>query len=115
MVPYPRRFLPYLANQRWRGRRGLQYSGVVRLERMTRGVYRIAQYPADRLAQYREAILWARASQGPEHVALSHDTALLVYGISDANPSRVHLSVPMSARLRRERLRWITVHRAILS
>lgn len=86
-----------------------------RLERMTRGVYRIAQYPADRLAQYREAILWARASEGPEQVALSHETALLVYGISDANPSRVHLTVPMSARLRRERPGWITVHRAILS
>jgi predicted transcriptional regulator of viral defense system len=86
-----------------------------RLERMTRGVYRIAQYPADRLAQYREAILWARASQGPEHVALSHETALLVYGISDANPSRVHLTVPLSARLRRERPRWIAIHRANLS
>ena len=83
-----------------------------RLERMTRGVYRIAQYPADRLAQYREAILWARASQGPEQVALSHETALLVYGISDVNPSRVHLTVPVSARLRQERPRWIAVHRA---
>src|SRR5579863_2882724 len=86
-----------------------------RLERMTRGVYRIAQYPADRLAQYREAILWARASQGPEQVALSHETALLVYGISDENPSRVHLTVPLSARLRRERPRWIAIHRANLS
>lgn len=86
-----------------------------RLERMTRGVYRIAQYPSDRLAQYREAILWARASQGPEQVALSHETALLVYGISDENPSRVHLTVPLSARLRRERPRWIAIHRANLS
>src|ERR1035437_7706843 len=86
-----------------------------RLERMTRGVYRIAQYPADRLAQYREAILWARASQGPEQVALSHETELMVYGISDVNPSRVHLTVPVSARLRRERPGWIAVHRAILS
>jgi predicted transcriptional regulator of viral defense system len=86
-----------------------------RLERMTRGVYRIAQYPADRLAQYREAILWARASQGPAQVALSHETALLVYGIADENPSRVHLTVPLSARLRRERPRWIAIHRANLS
>jgi predicted transcriptional regulator of viral defense system len=82
---------------------------------MTRGVYRIAQYPADRFGQYREAILWARASQGPGQLALSHDTALLVYGISDANPSHVHLIVPFSARLRRERPKWITVHHANLS
>lgn len=85
-----------------------------RLERMSRGVYRIAHYPADRLAQYREAILWARASQGPEHAALSHETALVLYGISDVNPSHVHLTVPLSARLRRERPKWITIHRADL-
>lgn len=43
---------------------------------MTRGVYRITQYPTDRLAQYREAIFWVRACQVPEQVALSHETAL---------------------------------------
>jgi predicted transcriptional regulator of viral defense system len=86
-----------------------------RLERMTRGVYRIAHYPADRLAQYREAVLWAQASQGPERIALSHETALLLYGISDVNPSRVHLTVPKSARLRREHPEWIVIHRADLT
>jgi predicted transcriptional regulator of viral defense system len=82
---------------------------------MTRGVYRIAHYPADRLAQYREAVLWAQASQGPERIALSHETALLLYGISDVNPSRVHLTVPKSARLRREHPEWIVIHRADLT
>jgi predicted transcriptional regulator of viral defense system len=86
-----------------------------RLERISRGVYRIAHYPADRLAQYREAVLWAQASQGPERIALSHETALLLYGISDVNPSRVHLTVPKSARLRREHPEWITIHRADLT
>ena len=82
---------------------------------MSRGVYRIAHFPADRLAQYREAVLWAQASQGPERVALSHETALLLYGISDVNPARVHLTVPMSARLRREHPEWILIHRADLT
>ena len=87
-----------------------------RLERMSRGVYRIAHYPADRLAQYREAVLWAQASHhGPERVALSHETALILYGISDVNPSRVHLTVPKSARLRREHPEWIMIHRADLA
>jgi predicted transcriptional regulator of viral defense system len=87
-----------------------------RLERMSRGVYRIAHYPADRLAQYREAVLWAQASHhGPERVALSHETALLLYGISDVNPSRVHLTVPRAARLRREHPEWIMIHRADLT
>ncbi len=63
------------------------------------GVYRITDYPADRLAQYHEAVLWAKASQEPESIDFSHETALLLYGISDANPSRVNLTVPTSARL----------------
>jgi predicted transcriptional regulator of viral defense system len=101
---------------------GIQDSVLVRLaqrgrlERMSRGVYRIAHYPTDRLAQYREAVLWAQANHhGPERIALSHETALLIYGISDLNPSRVHLTVPRSVRLRRERPDWITTHQADLA
>ncbi|MBB5060495.1 putative transcriptional regulator of viral defense system [Granulicella aggregans] len=100
---------------------GIQDSVLVRLaqrgrlERMTRGVYRIAHYPSDRLAQYREAVLWAKASQGPEDIALSHETALLLYGISDSNPSRVNLTVPTSARMRRQCPEWVAIHRAVLS
>jgi predicted transcriptional regulator of viral defense system len=86
-----------------------------RLVRTARGVYRIAHYPADRFAQYREAVLWAQASQGPERIALSHETALLVLGISDANPQKVHLTVPKRARLRREKPGWVVLHRADLT
>src|ERR1700732_1899630 len=85
-----------------------------KLERVARGVYRIPYFPVDRLSQYREAVLWARASQGPEKVALSHETALAVYGISDVNPSRVHITVPKAARLRRLKPEWIVIHRAEL-
>ena len=84
------------------------------LERVARGVYRIPYFPADRLSQYREAVLWARASHGPEQVALSHETALGVYGISDVNPSRVHLTVPKNARLRRRKPKWVMIHRCDL-
>jgi predicted transcriptional regulator of viral defense system len=82
-----------------------------KLQRAARGVYRIPYFPADPLSQYREAVLWARASHGPEQVALSHETALGVYGISDVNPARVHLTVPKHARLRRQKPKWITIHR----
>jgi len=85
-----------------------------KLERVARGVYRIPYYPADRLSQYREAVLWARASHGPENIALSHETALAVYGISDMNPSQVHITVPKGARLRRQTPKWIVIHRGDL-
>jgi predicted transcriptional regulator of viral defense system len=86
-----------------------------KLERVARGVYRIPYFPVDRLSQYREAILWARASHGPEKVALSHETALAVYGISDVNPARVHITVPKDARLRRTTPKGIVIHRSTLS
>ena len=83
-----------------------------RLERTARGVYRIAHFPQSRFSQYREALLWAEANHGPESpdVALSHETALALYGISDANPQQVHITVPNAVRLRRERSKWIAVH-----
>jgi len=87
-----------------------------RLERTARGVYRIAHFPQSKFSQYREAILWAEANHGPEEpdVALSHETALALYGVSDANPSLVNITVPKTARLRRERPKWIAVHRGEL-
>ena len=85
-----------------------------KLERVARGVYRIPHFPGDSLSQCREAILWARASHGPEQVALSHETALGVYGISDVNPAHVHLTVPKHARLRRQNPKWVVIHRGDL-
>lgn len=83
-----------------------------RLERIARGVYRIAHFPQSKFSQYREALMWAKANHGAEvpSVALSHETALALYGISDANPSLVNITVPKTARLRRERPKWIAVH-----
>jgi predicted transcriptional regulator of viral defense system len=82
-----------------------------RLERTARGVYRIPYVPTNRFSQYREALLWAQSHRGPNSVALSHETALAVYGISDANPASIHLTVPKSARLRRESPKNIALHR----
>jgi predicted transcriptional regulator of viral defense system len=81
-----------------------------KLERAARGVYRVPYYPVDRFSQYREAVLWVRGSNGPENIALSYDTALAVYGISDVNPSRVHVTVPKDARFRRHQPTWILIH-----
>lgn len=86
-----------------------------RIERTARGVYRVPYLTPGRFAQYREAVLWATASRGPENVALSHSTALAIYGISDANPHSIHLTVPKSARLRRQKPKGIILHREDLT
>jgi len=82
-----------------------------RIERTGRGVYRIPYVPINRFSQYREAVLWAQAHRGPNTVSLSHETALAIYGISDANPAAIHLTVPKSTRLRRESPKSVMVHR----
>jgi predicted transcriptional regulator of viral defense system len=84
-----------------------------RLERVSRGVYRLVHSQRDSLAPYREAVLWAQAHRGPK-VALSHETALVILGLTDANPSSIQLTVPPQARLRRQHPTQIVIHRAIL-
>ena len=86
-----------------------------RIERIARGVYRIPYFSPGQFSQYREAVLWAKATRGPDPVALSHETALAVYGISDANPASIHLTVPSTARLRRRIPKGILVHHGDLS
>ena len=85
-----------------------------RIERTARGVYRIPYVPLDRFSQYREVALWANAHRGPAAVALSHETALGIYGISDADPAFIHLTVPPGPRLRRVHPPGVVIHRAHL-
>jgi predicted transcriptional regulator of viral defense system len=86
-----------------------------RIERTARGVYRIPYVSPGRFSQYREAVLWVKANRGPNQAALSHITALAVYGISDANPSLIHLTIPRSARLRRQIPKGLVLHREDLA
>jgi len=78
-------------------------------------VYRVPYFSPGQFSQYREAVLWAKANRGPDPVAISHTTALAVYGISDANPASIHLTVPADARLRRKTPKGLIVHHADLS
>ena len=86
-----------------------------RIERTSRGVYRVPYLTPGRFSQYREAVLWAKANRGPAQVAISHTTALAAYEISDANPHSIHITVPKAARLRRQKPEAIVVHREDLT
>jgi predicted transcriptional regulator of viral defense system len=67
------------------------------VERVSRGVYRLQRFPSGPLAEYMEAALWPVGAVG----VISHESALALYGVSDANPSRIHLTLPTSYRVRR--------------
>jgi predicted transcriptional regulator of viral defense system len=67
-------------------------------ERIAHGLYRLRLVPhnPDR-DQLMEATLWPRGLG-----VISHDSALELWDLCDVGPAKVHVTVPMSARLRRE-------------
>lgn len=67
------------------------------LERVAHGVYRFPKYPAGEHDHLMLAVLWTRAPEA----ALSHETALDAYGLSDVNPNRIHVTIGKNRRLRR--------------
>lgn len=78
-----------------------------RLERVSRGVYRIPFMPGGRLGPYMEAALWPVGVRG----VLSHETALDLWEVSDVNPAKIHITVPSAHRTQREVPAPYIVHR----
>lgn len=76
------------------------------LERVSRGVYRLVQFPASPMDPYVEAALWPVPHPG----VISHESALAIYGMSDVNPARIHVTVPRSVRIRRTVPRRLALH-----
>ena len=68
-----------------------------RLERSAHGVYRVPQVPATAVDDLMLAVLWTTDPAA----ALSHETALDAYGVSDVNPTKIHVVVPKARRIRR--------------
>jgi len=68
--------------------------------RVTRGVYRLAQFPASPIEDF--YIAWLRC--GPKSV-ISHESALAVHDLSDIIPGEIHVTVPRSASRRRKGIR----------
>lgn len=67
------------------------------LDRVERGIYRVPLVPPSRLDQYLLATLWPDGRG-----AISHESALDLYGISDVNPARLHVTVPSTYRTHRK-------------
>lgn len=67
------------------------------LSRVGQGVYRFPKHPTGMHDPLMLAVLWTRAPEA----ALSHETALDAYGISDVNPDRIHVTIGKRRRLRR--------------
>jgi predicted transcriptional regulator of viral defense system len=72
-----------------------------KLKRISYGVYRFPEWPVSANDTLMEAVLWTR----DRRAALSHDTALSVYELSNINPDKTHVTVtPKSRALQRKRI-----------
>lgn len=60
-----------------------------RLERVGRGAYRVPLLPRTTHDDLAEAVAWT-LGRG----VVSHESALVLHGLSDVSPSRIHLTVP---------------------
>jgi predicted transcriptional regulator of viral defense system len=66
------------------------------LERIDHGIYRVPLIPPGRLDQYMLATLWPDGRGW-----ISHESALDLYGLSDVNPAKIHITVPAGYRTHR--------------
>ena len=78
-----------------------------RLERVAQGLYRVPQVPEMRYGAFMRAILWT----GVPEAALSHETALDAYGVSDINPTKIHMTVDKGRRIAKAGGEGYVLHR----
>jgi predicted transcriptional regulator of viral defense system len=79
------------------------YSKNGRFQRVAHGIYRLAQFPSSRF----EDLFAAWLKCGPNS-AISHESALALYDLSDVLPEQVHVTVPRTASRRRKGIRLHT-------
>ena len=65
-----------------------------------RGIYRLTEYPIPPQAALIELTLLSEDRQGKPQAVASHETALALHELGDANPARIHLTVPPGFRKR---------------
>ena len=82
------------------------------IERVSRGVYRMTNYPVSPYSQFMEVVLWPQ--EGVQAV-ISHHSALALHGLSDVSPSTVHITLPLGHRVRRAVPKHLTLHHAALA
>ena len=80
-----------------------------------RGIYRVRRFPQSEEGQFVLWSLWSRDRNGVAQGVFSNLTALAIKDLSDANPSRLHMTVPPDFRRSAETPPILVLHKARLS
>ena len=83
-------------------------------QREVRGIYRLTDYPPTDRPDLVLWSLWSRDRSGRPQGVYSHATALSVYDLSDANPSKLNMMVPPTFRRRGLLPGILIIHRGLL-
>jgi len=62
------------------------------------GIYRLALYPFTEGEEFVRLMLWSRDRSGTIQAAVSHESALQIYELSNVLPAKIHLTVPKGFR-----------------
>ena len=92
----------------------VQLENTEDIERLSRGVYRLARYPISPYGQYMEAALWPQVRRPEIRGTISHESALAMYGLSDVSPAKIHITLPSGLRIRRAPPEHLVIHHADL-
>ena len=82
--------------------------------RVERGIYRLARFPQSAEEQLVIYSLWSRNRAGHPEGVYSRQTALSLHELSDVNPARLHLTVPVAFRRKTKIPKILVLHRANL-
>lgn len=66
--------------------------------RVANGIYRLRDFPTQPWEELIILTLRSRNRAGQPQAVVSHETALAIHEISDANPAKIHLTVPPGFR-----------------
>ncbi len=78
-----------------------------------RGIYRLRNYPYPQRDDLVILSLLSHNRAGEPQAVVSHESALAIHEMSDANPARIHLTVPLG--FRKQIPSGIVLHKARLS
>lgn len=79
-----------------------------------RGVYRLGRYPTTSRPELVLQSLWSRNIDDVPQGVWSHETALDIHELSDVMPAKMHMTVPLNFRRRKEVPKILCLHRGNL-
>ncbi len=79
--------------------------------REQRGIYRLVRYPSSDYENLMVWYLWSRNHSDIPQGVFSHATALSLFEISDANPVKIHMTVPNHFRRSQKIPKMLVLHK----